>query len=272
VLRTLPDEPAAAAAQLTRTVARLRREGRLPWGAPGEAVAAALQAEMAPVLAAWSARRAGLTVPAGRAPLAVALALPGRGEPLRLDAGLLPWLAGADGRAQLLRLSASRVTEGSKSKPPPRADPLVQPWLEQLALSASGHPCTLQVLGTDRIVTAPPVPEDVARAQLATLAAAWLEGTGDDGPWPTALKTGLAWLAEGRPAVAYEGSEQQRGEVEDPHLARLYPSWADLADEPRFVAVTTQLYGLLAAWLATLVIEPLPDAVAPDDDDGSADD
>jgi exodeoxyribonuclease V gamma subunit len=104
------------------------------------------------------------------------------------------------------------------------------------------------------------------------LAAAWLEGTGDDGPWPTALKTGLAWLAEGRPAAAYEGSQQQRGEVDDPHLARLYPSWADLADEPRFVAVTTQLYGLLAAWLATLVIEPLPDAVAPDDDDGSADD
>jgi exodeoxyribonuclease V gamma subunit len=272
VLRTLPDEPGAAAAQLSRTVARLRREGRLPWGAPGEAVAAALQAEMAPVLAAWAARRAGLMVPAGRAPLAVVLALPGRDQPLRLDAGLLPWLAGADGRAQLLRLSASRVTEGSKSKPPPRADPLVQPWLEQLALAAAGQPCTLQVLGTDRIVTAPPVAEDVARGQLATLAAAWLEGTGDDGPWPTALKTGLAWLAEGRPAAAYEGSQQQRGEVDDPHLARLYPSWADLADEPRFVAVTTQLYGLLAAWLATLVIEPLPDSVAPVDDDGSADD
>ena len=85
-------------------------------------------------------------------------------------------------------------------------------------------------------------------------------------------KHGIFDMAEGRPAVAYEGSERQRGEVEDPHLARLYPSWADLADEPRFVAVTTQLYGLLAAWLATLVIEPLPDAVAPDDDDGSADD
>ena len=286
ILRAHPGDPRAAAAQLSRTVARLRREGRLPWGGPGEAAAAALAAEMAPVLAAWAAWCSDHSEPtdaAERAATGVVLALPESAHTLRIEAGLLPWRRDATGQPQLLRVSASRVCSGkpkstakskgeSKSDPKPRADKLVAPWLEQLALGASGRPCGLWVLGTDRIVRAGPVPEAEARERLAALAAGWLEGTGEHGPWPTALATGLAKLAGRDARAAYESGHQRRGDDQDPHLARLFPRFDDLAAAPRFEAVTATLYGPFAEWLGTLRIDPLPDAVVADDDDEAADD
>jgi len=265
ILRARADDPAIAAAQLTRSVARLRREGRLPWGGPGQAVAEGLRAEMAPVLAAWAAWQAAHGEPAERAAVSVALALPGEPDPLRLEAGLLPWRADANGQAQLLRVSASRVSSGKK-QPQPRADKLVAPWLEQLALGASGRPCGLCVLGTDRIVHAAPVPEGESLERLAALTAAWLEGTSEHGPWPTALGTGLALLADRDPRDTFDSSLQRRGDDQEPHLARLFPSYADLAADPRFEPATRALYEPYAAWLAQLRIEPLPDAVADDDE------
>jgi exodeoxyribonuclease V gamma subunit len=125
------------------------------------------------------------------------------------------------------------------------------------------------VLGTDCTVRA--APEAEARATLAALAAAWLDGTGERGPWPTALATGLAWLAEREPRVVYESSDQRRGDDQDPHLARLFPRFADLAADPRFEPATATLYGPFAAWLATLQIDPLPDAAAADDDEAADD-
>jgi len=272
ILRARHDDPEAAAAQLARSVARLRREGRLPWGGPGAAVAEGLRAEMAPVLAAWAAWQAQHTEPAEPAALGVDLPLPGTAATLRLDAGLLPWRLDGQGQAQLLRVSASRMT-ADKNQSKPRPDKLVGPWLEQLALAASGRPCGLWVIGTDRIVRAGPVAEGPARALLATLAAAWLDGTGAGGPWPTALATGLAWLPErdARAArAAYEGSRQRGGDDQDPHLARLFPRGADLLADPRFEAVTEALYAPFAAWLGPLGIEPLPDAVALTPDDSEA--
>jgi exodeoxyribonuclease V gamma subunit len=284
ILRAHPGDPTAAAAQLSRTVARLRRVGRLPWGGPGEAAAEALAAEMAPVLAAWAAwcaEHSEPTDPAERAATGVMLALPETAHTLRLDAGLLPWRRDASGQPQLLRVSASRLGSGkpkasstskSRSEPKPRADKLVVPWLEQLALGASGRPCGLWVLGTDCTVRAAPVPEAEACATLAALAAAWWHGTGDHGPWPTALATGLVRLAGRDPRPAYESSDQRRGDDQDPHLARLFPRFADLAADPRFETATAALYGPFTAWLDTLQIDALPDAVLADDDDEAADD
>ncbi|MFM7505083.1 MAG: exodeoxyribonuclease V subunit gamma, partial [Rubrivivax sp.] len=271
ILRAPSDDPAAVALHLERTLARLRREGRLPWGGPGEAVAGSLRAEMAPVLAAWADWQRTHLAPAERAATAVRLDLPGAGVALRVDAGLLPWRLDGAGQAQLLRASASRLGAG-KSGSRLRADKLVAPWLDQLALGAAGRPCGLCVLGTDRIVRAAAVPEAEARAQLAALAAAWLDGTGDGGPWPTALSTGLAWLAEGDPRAAYESSPRRRGDDQDPHLARLFPTFADLAADARFEPLSAQLYAPFARWLGALQAEPLPDAVVSGDDDEAADD
>ncbi len=271
ILRAQSDDPAAVALQLQRTLARLRREGRLPWGGPGEAVAVNLRAEMAPVLAAWADWQRTHAEPAERAATTVRLDLPPGGTALRIDAGLLPWRLDATGQAQLLRVSASRLAAG-KSGSKLRADKLVAPWLEQLALGAAGQPCGLCVLGTDRIVRAASVPEAEAHAQLVALAAAWLDGTGDGGPWPTALATGLAWLAKGDPRAAYESAPRRRGDDQDPHLARLFPTFANLAADARFEALSAQLYAPCARWLGALQAEPLPDAVATGDDDEAADD
>jgi exodeoxyribonuclease V gamma subunit len=270
ILRARHDDPAAAAVQLAGAVARLRREGRLPWGGPGAAVADGLRAEMAPVLAAWAAWQAAHAEPPAMAAVSVPLTLPDSGAPLRLDAGLLPWRLDAAGQPQLLRATASRVSSG-QATPKPRADKLVAPWLEQLALGASGRPCGLCVLGIDRIVHAAPVPEAAAREQLAALAAAWCDGTGAGGPWPTALATGLALLAARDPRPVYESGSQRRGDDQDPHLARLYPTYAALAAAPRFAAATTALYAAYAEWLARLQFEPLPDGVAADDDEAGDD-
>jgi exodeoxyribonuclease V gamma subunit len=274
ILRGGGGDAEVASQQLAPAVARLRREGRLPWGGPGEAVAQGLQAEMAPVLAAWAAWQAAHSAPAA-APagerVSVSLTMPGSPQPLRIDAGLLPWRLDAAGRPQRLHVSASRVSEG-RSPARPRPDKLVGPWLEQLVLAASGQPCGLCVIGTDSILRAAAVPEAEARARLTALAAAWWAGTGPGGPWPTALATGLAWLAGRDARAVFESGSRRRGDDQEPHLARLYPRWADLMAEPRFEAATTMLYAPLAAWLATVSVEALPDAVAAADDEDTADD
>jgi exodeoxyribonuclease V gamma subunit len=72
-----------------------------------------------------------------------------------------------------------------------------------------------------------------------------------DEPWPTALRTGLAWLG-GKPsdaATAYDGGEQVHGEREDPCLARLYPDFQALHDAPCFAPASERLYAPLRDWI-----------------------
>lgn len=259
LLRSVRDEPANAAQRLAGGVARLRREGRLPWGGPGGAVADALLAQMRPVLQAWATLQATHTAPVGPEPVRVDLA----GQPF--DAGLLPWMRDAGGQPQLLHLGASRLAAGKRLKP--RADKLLAGWLQQLAMGASGRPAGLIALGTDVIVRAAPVAADLAHARLAALVAAWQQGIGDDGPWPTVLATGLETLRdEGRPREAFESAPRRRGDDQDPHLARVVPGFDTLQADPRFAALTERLYAPLAQWLDGLPVDELPDAVATPDD------
>ena len=78
-----------------------------------------------------------------------------------------------------------------------------------------------------------------------------------DEPWPTAVRTGLAWLDDpgdpGTAAKVYDGGEQHRGEGEEPCLARLVPDFETLQASPRFAAITEQLYEPLRHALATWV-------------------
>ncbi len=259
--------PAAEqAARARHVVARLRREGRLPWGGPGEAVADALVASLVPGLQEWGRRWA-----AGHAPGDAAL------EPLvfgglRLDTGALSWRLADDGGTELLDLQASRLGAGKPDAktPTPRADKLLRGWLQQLVLGAAGRPARLCVIGADLVVCAAPVPAAAAREQLAALVGAWRAGVEGHEPWPTALATGLKLLANAEPQRAYESDGRHRGDDQDPHLARLYPRYADLAQQPRFAPASKLLYTPLAAWLKDLQLERLRDA-APDEGDGDAD-
>jgi exodeoxyribonuclease V gamma subunit len=98
-------------------------------------------------------------------------------------------------------------------------------------------------------------PRDEATDTLLRLMQAWQEGLAGDRPLPTALRTGLAWLAGGedKARTAYEGAEGGRstGEVEDPCLARLFPDFDRLSSAEGFAAATLRLYSPYRQWLDT---------------------
>jgi exodeoxyribonuclease V gamma subunit len=261
---------APAAEQTARArhvVARLRREGRLPWGGPGEAAADGLLAALVPGLQEWGRRWA-----AGHAPDDERLELP-LIHGLRLEPGVLAWRISADGQAELLDIGASRLTAGkvNATKKRPRADKLVAAWLQQLVLAAAGRPARLCAIGADAVVLAQPIELDTARQQLAVLVDAWRDGVDGEEPWPTVLATGLAFLAEADLGKAFNSGSHRRGDDQDVHLVRLYPSLADLRQAPHFASASRLLYTPLQAWLATLHIEPLADA-APQEDEPDGDD
>ena len=81
------------------------------------------------------------------------------------------------------------------------------------------------------------------------------------------LATGLAFLAEADLSKVFNTGAHRRGDDQDVHLVRLYPSLADLTKAPQFESSSRLLYTPLREWLATLHIEPLAGA-APDEDAG----
>jgi exodeoxyribonuclease V gamma subunit len=265
-------------ARARRVVARLQREGRLPWGGPGEAAADALVAALVPGLQEWGRRWA-----AGRAPDDERLELP-LIQGLRLEPGALAWRIGTDGEAELLDIGASRLTVGkvNATKKKPRADKLVAAWLQQLVLAAAGRPARLFAIGADVVVMAQPLDTATALEQLAVLVQAWRDGVDGvdgghgDGPWPTVLNTGLAFLAEADLGKVFNSSPNRRGDDQDVHLLRLYPSLGALTQAPHFEPASRLLYTPLQQWLATLHIEPLANAAPAEDDgddgEGSSDD
>jgi exodeoxyribonuclease V gamma subunit len=74
-----------------------------------------------------------------------------------------------------------------------------------------------------------------------------------DAPLPVACKTALAQLADGDARAVYEGGFELSGEVDELCLARLWPDFASLAADGRFLDVAQDLYGPLADWLAASV-------------------
>jgi hypothetical protein len=81
------------------------------------------------------------------------------------------------------------------------------------------------------------------------------------------LATGLAFLAEADLGKVFNTGAHRRGDDQDVHLVRLYPSLAELIQAPHFASASRLLYTPLREWLATLHIEPLAGA-APAEDHG----
>ncbi len=247
-----------ADAAVEDAVARLRRAGTLPLAGPGQWAHDRWVATLAPAVAAWQAAVKG--APLRAAPLALHLAPP---EAPVLDDALADLRDAPDG-PRWVALQAGRLLTDRGHL---RGDRLVGPWLQALGCAAAGVPATGVLVGPDARLQLGAPPPDEARAVLEALLRAWGAAMGGDQPWPTAVRTGLAWLGE-RPAdaaAAYDGGERAHGEREEPCLARLYPDFQALHDEPRFAPASEMLYGPLREWLAQHV------AVQPFDAERSGD-
>ncbi len=247
--RSEADAPTEQAVQ--RQVARLRRAGRLPMAGPGRLAEAELAQALAPMVAAWRQAVSERPVTCDKLPLRLV-------HPQ--DPGLVfeDWLVGlhAEGpaaRPAWVELQASKVADpgGTRTGPKLREDRLLAAWVRCLASAACGHPADGVLIGEGALVrVAAPDPAD-AQALLLDLMQACREGLGGHEPLPTALKTGLAWLADPDDAQkAYEGGYRQAGEVGEPCLARLYPDFATLAAQPDFEGATRRLYQPFQQWLS----------------------
>jgi len=149
---------------------------------------------------------------------------------------------------------------------------LVAAWLRCLASAACGVPADGVLVGLDAVLHVGPPDAAQAQATLRDLMRACRDGTTGERPLPTAVRTGLAFLADPTQArAAFEGGHPgATGEGHEACLARLYPDFAALEAEPGFETATRRLYEPYARWLAAhVVVEPLPqaDAVGDEGDD-----
>ena len=169
-----------------------------------------------------------------------------------------------------MALQASALTDGRKTL---RGDKLVPAWLHSLACAAAGVPATGIVIAPDAQVTLEPPAAEDARQQLQALLHTWGTVMAADEPWPTAVRTGLAWLADPPSAAkVYDGETGQGGErpwreAEEPCLARFFPDFDALQASPHFADLTERLYAPLRHALQTQVRWTRLGELAPGGDD-----
>ncbi len=241
-----PEGPAT----LAQRIASVRRQGLLPMGGPGQHAEAELLARMTPMWAARDALQARFPYPLAP-PLRrfehAGLSLHGASQHLRSnDSGGDPvWID---------TVPSSLLSDETRAKPQIEVWRLLDAWLRMLLDAACGEPATGFLIGVDATLKlqAAVADEAAAAAQLAELLRLWRIGTQQ--PLPVALKTALAWL-EGKPAGAarmtYEGNRHLRGEGQEPCLARVFPTFADLQNpdlEPGFEPLARRLYEPLRLW------------------------
>lgn len=223
-------------ASVQAQVARLRRQGALPLGGPGERTARELGEALQAMLSAWQRELSQwpdlaphLPVEAQAGPVQLQDWLQGlRRQGTSLPAALLP--------------TARRLCKGSLDDPAPRPEALLQPWLITLAAAAMDTPVSVVLVGRDATVRcAPPEPAQ-ARQLLPQLLAAWQAGMA--APLPVAARTALAWVSEERPTPqeVYDGSFNTEGEGREACLARLYPDYEALTADGQFEHWVRTLY------------------------------
>lgn len=232
--------------QLTLRAARLAREGRLPIGLIGQQYQQQLVAGLVPVRSAWLQLRQRYPQPAAKVAVTLALSaapLEDWVDQLRSDGHSTVWLG---------QISSKVIGKQGEV----RAEKLIEIWLRQLALAASGSPVTAHLIARDAHVQMAPMLKDAAQAVLEQLAALWRENMNQ--PLPTACKTALALLNQQDARAVYDGGYELTGEVADLCLARLWPDYAELERQPAYADIAERLYGPLLAWLSVAVtIHPL---------------
>ena len=273
---------------LGREAKRLDLCGALPWGQVGARVRQQLIMDHARQWSRWLAL-VGEDYPQAAPP--VSLSLPSNDVPglmiqdllsgLRLTpAGdALAWV-GLDARELLARSSGRKATERAQAPNAAQAvlrnDRMLPAWVQALVAAAGGVSVRVVMVGRDACIEALPIPVALAQEQLQRLLRAYHQGLHGTQPWPTALKTGMAYLAarlaasdaEHSPSrgsdsalkaarSAFEGHPWQRvsGEGREPCLARLYPDADTLVLHPQFGAACETLYGFYMDWLHTKVAQ-----------------
>ena len=253
-------DTAAPGPLLRAQVARLARAGRLPLAGPGRREADELLNTLEPMLVHWQ----GLLAAHLQACEPLALHLQHPDDPGLVLDDVLTGLRRADAGPVWLELQPGRLAD--KSGKTPRADKLLPAWLRGLAAAASGHALNGILVGADVVVSVSPPDAEESPAILFDLMQAWREGLQGDEPLPTALRTGLAWLGDpSRARAVYEGGDfaGPPGEGREACLARLYPDFSALAQQPAFESSTQRLYAAYRVWLGDCVaLQPLPGQAA----------
>ncbi len=270
---------------LSSAVARLQRAGQLPLAGPGERLAQAWQQALEPAVLRW--QEALHEWPQSMPPLSLQWPYPGAAQGLaptpadavdpmalnkdvswgasnsdwHLDDALVGLRSGGpQGGLMWVELQASKVLSAPKTASP-RA--MLLPWLRCLASAACGQPAHGWVVGVDAAVrVSPPADAALAREELSALLQAMQQGLSGAEPWPTALLTGVMHLTQpDKAAAVFDGSGVSGSagaaragalaEGQEPCLARLFPDFEALSQQPRFEEATQWLYHPFTQWLAT---------------------
>lgn len=214
-------------------IARLRRSGALPLCRAAEAPAEMIRGAAVQIAAEWQRWNAN-------APL---LQMQPR---IELEVGdtaielLAPALRRvADGELARVTWSAGAMMAMRNRRPEIRLDKLARYWPAHLLAQAAGEPVRTVILSPGGSVGLQPVELDEAIAHLSTLVDAWQ--TNLTKPLPVGPKSAMAFVeaqqkAEGTGLKAARGAYEPNafrstpGEQDDPHNARVYPSFESLVD------------------------------------------
>ena len=231
---------------------RLRRSGALPMAGFGDLKQQELESTLNSMTRAWQTAGTDYPIAVARKPIEVEQAVDEQHLVLLRD-----WIdqvhQRADGPPEAasgtwLKLEPGRLL----SKDTPRPDKLLDAWIRSLAAASCGHALDGLLVGQDATLHIRAMEPEQARPVLAGLLQLWFDGM--QSPLPLPLKTGIA-LAAGLqgpngPEQVYEGTEydSRRAEVNEPCLARLYPSYEALAADGRLQQLAEQIYAPLLDW------------------------
>jgi exodeoxyribonuclease V gamma subunit len=226
---------------LRKKAARLAGEGALPIGLIGQAWQDRLVQELIPIRSEWLKLCAQYPMPAEKLPVIF------EHDGMRLDDWLDKVRSNGKDTVWLTQI-ASKVTTATGEA---RGDKLIEGWIRQLVAAALGYRVSGYLLARDAIVSMQPLEHAASKVILADLMRYWRDGLSR--PLPSACKTALAWLEDGKPDEVYDGAYQMSGEVEDLCLARLWPDYAAISADPEWAACCRGLFGPLHAWLASSI-------------------
>ncbi|MEY4137973.1 MAG: hypothetical protein RLZZ371_155 [Pseudomonadota bacterium] len=257
----ITENPTDTGPAMQRALARLRKAGELPHQSLGDLQQQALEQTLGTLLRAWHATQARFPQPAQRQSIQLAhhgVVLEDWIDQLwqsRDPTHATPPLA-------WLSLEPGKLLKNGK-KPVIRPDRLLTSWIRGLAIAAAGCSAQGVVVARDGVLEISPMAQDEATTTLQMLLDVWQQGMNT--PLPLPLKTALAWLANpDKPASqTYEGDFQQRGEVEEPCMARIFPDYETLCADGRFESLAQLVYQPLLQWAARHVNASFHDADLP---------
>jgi exodeoxyribonuclease V gamma subunit len=255
-----PHEPIALVPErLQQRAEKLAREGRLPIGHLGALWQRTQVDELIETRSAWITLCAYFFPTDEHFPISV----------VHGSIAVNDWLDNARHAIRgpvWLERTASKITTVANKEIVARPDKMVRGYLRQLALAACDYQLTGYLVGRDAILELPAMQCDAARTELHALLTLWQQGM--SAPLPTAFKTALALLADDttKAKAAYDGTHFGNrtipGESAQPALARLWPDYAAMQNDPAHAEVSRQLVQPLLQWTQGIKVHALSGVTA----------